>query len=84
MTSQLRCIALPAQSCHAGKVIVIMTAFRTQNKLGLFAARKIRTSKYPDELRSRQYINLLQEVVVGGGQGGREENGCTVARISGN
>lgn len=67
MTSQLRCTALPAQSGHAGKVIVIMTAFRTQNHLGLFAARKIRTCKYPDELRSRRYINLLQEVVVRGG-----------------
>lgn len=61
------------------KVILIMTAFRIQNNQSLFAARKIRTSKYPDQLINRQYINLHQEVVVQ-----REESGCTVARISGN
>lgn len=37
-----------------------------QNNLGLIATHRTRASKYADQLRSGQSINLIQEVVVWG------------------
>lgn len=70
------CTIMPRQ-----KVILIMTAFRIQNNLGLSAARKIRTSKYPDQLRTRQYINLLQGVVGPGGGRKRLYGGQNIRKL---